>query len=173
MFVGTDCKSALSGDNDDIVRINSKDKSVEVERTSDNYDRIFLDGKEVAATTKGLLADGLKEMGYSISMKGPQGVGMGLTDAALEWFGGIRLLKGGRYLFSLKFGQKVFNSKSFGYVSELFGRYHPKFLPNGVKGTLNSGIIRTGWGNNNGVNTFRTSIFHSPNQRHIDWFWKP
>lgn len=156
-----------------LVHIDTKNKTAVVEDDGSDYDRIFLDGKEVAATTKGLLADGLKEMGYSISMKGPQGVGMGLTDAALEWFGGMRLLKGGRYLFSLKFGQKVFNSKSFGYASELFGRYHPKFLPNGVKGTLNSGIIRTGWGNNNGVNTFRTSIFHSPNQIHIDWFWKP
>src|SRR5690606_34504202 len=70
--------------------------------------------------------------------------------------------------FSLKFGEKVFNSKSFGYASELFGRYHPKYLPNGTKGKLNTGIIRIGWGNNNGVHTFRTSIFHSPNQIHID-----
>lgn len=158
---------------DDIVEINTEKKTVEVTRTGDDYDRIFINGEEVAATPRGLLADGLKEMGFSISMKGPQGVGMGLTDTVLEWFAGMKVLKVGQYTFSLKFGEKVFNSKSFGYASELFGRYHPKYLPNGTKGKLNTGIIRIGWGNNNGVHTFRTSIFHSPNQIHIDWFWKP
>src|SRR5690606_39917432 len=65
---------------DDIVEINTEKKTVEVTRTGDDYDRIFINGEEVAATPRGLLADGLKEMGFSISMKGPQGVGMGLTD---------------------------------------------------------------------------------------------
>ena len=161
-------------DNDDIVRINTKDKTAEVERTGDGYDRIFVDGKEIMATTKGLLGPELRDNGYSISMKGPQGVGMGLTDLALETFGGMKILGGLRAGVSRMFGAKLFNSKTVGYTSRLFGRYHPKFLPTGTKGTLNSGFIRTGWGNNAGVNTFRTSVGHTPNQLgHLDWFWKP
>ncbi len=159
---------------EDIIRINTKDKTATVERTGDNYDRIFVNGEEIMATPRGALGPELRGAGYDISMKGPQGVGMGLTDLALETFGGMKVLGGLRTGVSKFFGAKLFESKTVGYASRLFGRYHPKFLPAGTKGTLNSGFIRTGWGNNAGVNTFRTSVGHTPNQLgHLDWFWKP
>lgn len=69
---------------DDIVRINTKDKTATVERTGDDYDRIFVDGKEIMATPRGALGPELRDNGFSISMKGPQGVGMGLTDLVLD-----------------------------------------------------------------------------------------
>ncbi|WP_413998087.1 RHS repeat-associated core domain-containing protein [Flavobacterium sp. W1B] len=71
---------------DDIVRINTKDKTATVERTGDDYDRIFVNGKEIMATPRGALAGDLNDNGFSVSMKGPQGVGMGLTDLALDAF---------------------------------------------------------------------------------------
>lgn len=73
-------------DPDDIIRINTKDKTATVERTGDDYDRIFVNGKEIMATPRGALAGGLNDNGFSVSMKGPQGVGMGLTDLALDAF---------------------------------------------------------------------------------------
>jgi hypothetical protein len=71
---------------DDIVRINTKNKTATVERTGDDYDRIFVKGKEIMATPRGALAGELNDNGFSVSMKGPQGVGMGLTDLALDAF---------------------------------------------------------------------------------------
>ncbi|AZI20640.1 hypothetical protein EIH08_07880 [Chryseobacterium taklimakanense] len=58
----------------------------------------------------------------------------------------------------------AFNSKSLGYQSKLFGRYHHKFLPNGVKGSLNQGYIRTGWRNHGSSHVFRTAVGHKLNQ---------
>ena len=55
-----------------------------------------------------------------------------------------------------------------GYRRRLFGRWHPKFYPNGVKGSLNRGNFRTGWGHKAGRgDVFRTSL---TNGKHIDWF---
>ena len=159
---------------DDIVRINTKDKTATVETTGDNYDRIFVDGKEVMATPRGALGPDLRGAGYDISMKGPQGVGMELTDLALEIFGAKGLGLFTRATVSSSYGAKLFESKLLGYASKNFGRYHSKFVPNGVKGVLNNGFIRTGWSNNGATHTFRTAIGHNPNQlMKIDWFWKP
>jgi hypothetical protein len=161
-------------DNDDIIRINTKDKTATVETTGDNYDRIFVDGKEVMATPRGALGPDLRGAGYDISMKGPQGVGMGLTDLALEVFGAKGLGLFTRATVSSSYGAKLFESKLLGYASKNFGRYHSKFVPNGVKGVLNNGFIRTGWSNNGATHTFRTAIGHNPNQlMKIDWFLKP
>jgi RHS repeat-associated protein len=80
---------------DDDVRINTKNKTAEVTRTGDGHDRIFVDGVEVMATPRGALGPELRDNGYSISMKGPQGVGMGLTDLVLDTF---EILTGGRLL---------------------------------------------------------------------------
>lgn len=85
-------------ENDDDVRINTKDKTVTVERTGDDFDRIFVDGAEVLATPRGELGAELRDNGFSISMVGPQGVGMGLTDLVLDGFEvltGTALLKMG------------------------------------------------------------------------------
>ncbi len=88
-------------DNDDIIRINSKDKSATIERTSDDYDRIFVDGKEVMAMQKGVAGPLLEEEGFSFSIKLPRGVkpmGMGLTDLTLnsaELLSGAGLVKMG------------------------------------------------------------------------------
>lgn len=60
------------------------------------------------------------------------------------------------------------------YKSKFFGRHHSKFLPNGVKGKYNQGLIRTGWGNKGGKHVFRTAIGHKGSwyHTHIDWFKK-
>jgi hypothetical protein len=73
-------------DPDDIIRINTKDKTATVERTGDDYYKIFVNGKEVMGTPGGALGPELRGAGYDISMKGPQGVGMGLTDLVLDTF---------------------------------------------------------------------------------------
>jgi RHS repeat-associated protein len=75
------------GDLDDDVKINTEKKTVEVTRTNDSGDRIFVDGVEVMGTPKGFMNDILIDDGYSFSMKGPQPVGMALTDFALSIFG--------------------------------------------------------------------------------------
>jgi hypothetical protein len=99
------------GDNDDNVNINSKDKTATVERTGDDYDRIFVDGKEIMATPRGALGPALRENGFTISMKGPQGVGMGLTDLVLDAFnlvtGAIELKMGVTMLSKASLGLKV------------------------------------------------------------------
>lgn len=71
---------------DSDVRINTKNKTVEVTPTTDTYDRIFVNGKEIMATKPRLLAPDLEAAGYKLTIKGPQGVGMGLTDFVLEAF---------------------------------------------------------------------------------------
>jgi len=73
----------------------------------------------------------------------------------------------------LGFGKTMFYSNMFGYKSKWFGRWNPQHLPNGVKGKLNQGPYRTGWGwnNNTGRHTFRTSAGHTG--KHIDWFVGP
>ncbi|MDB0600836.1 hypothetical protein PL373_06715 [Tenacibaculum maritimum] len=154
----------------DIIRINSKDKTYTVEYTGED-DIIYLDGKKIMKTERGLLAESLKNNGFSLSYEGPRPMGMGLTDLALEVFGGMELLKGGQYMFSKFFGKSIFTSKLLGYGSKYFGRFHPKYLPDGVKGIFNRGVLRTGWGNNRGIHTFRTSIGNTG--RHIDWFYVP
>ncbi len=88
---------------DDIVRINTKDKTATVERTRDGHDRIFVDGKEIMATPKGALGPELRGAGYDISMIGPQGVGMGLTDFVLDAFNlitGVKQFKMGVTILS-------------------------------------------------------------------------
>ena len=67
------------------------------------------------------------------------------------------------------FGATMFSSKTFGYQSKLFGRSHPS-LPNGQRGILNTGEIRTGWGWNGTNQVFRTGIGTG---NHIDWFLGP
>lgn len=71
-------------------------------------------------------------------------------------------------------GKYAFTSKIFGYQSKLFGRYHSKYLPDGVKGSLNTGFIRIGWSNKGSQHVFRTAIGHkgSNYHKHIDWFSK-
>ena len=112
-------------DNDDIVRINTKDKTATVERTGDDYDRIFIDGKEVMATPRGALGPDLRGAGYDISMEGPQGVGMGLTDLVLDAF---NLITGAG---ELKMGLTMLSKSSLGW----------KVLGGASKGTLKSSVF--------------------------------
>lgn len=112
---------------DDIVRINTKDKTVTVERTGDDYDRIFVNGKEVMATPRGALAGDLNDNGYSVSMKGPQGVGMGLTDFVLDAF---NLITGAG---ELKMGITTISKASLGLKVGL----------GGSKATLKSSVFYT------------------------------
>ncbi|UPQ80464.1 RHS repeat-associated core domain-containing protein [Flavobacterium azooxidireducens] len=116
---------------DDNVRINTKNKTVEVERTGDGHDRIFVDEEEVMATERGLLGSFLRENGYSISMIGPQGVGMGLTDLVLDVFNigsGITLIKMGTTKilkssvgFKVGFGASKETLVSSAYFTKLLG----------------------------------------------------
>lgn len=112
---------------DDIVRINTKDKTATVERTGDDYDRIFVNGKEIMATPRGALAGDLNDNGYSVSMKGPQGVGMGLTDLALDAF---NLITGAG---ELKMGITTISKASLGLKVGL----------GGSKATLKSSVFYT------------------------------
>lgn len=114
-------------DNDDNVHINSKDKTATVERTGDDYDRIFVDGKEIMATPRGALGPELRGAGYDISMKGPQGVGMGLTDFVLDAFS---LITGAT---ELKMGVTMLSKSSLGLKVGL----------GGSKGTLQSSVFYT------------------------------
>lgn len=110
---------------EDNVRINTKDKTVEVERTKDDYDKIFVDGEEVLATPKGGLGQVLRDNGFKINMVGPQGVGMGLTDFVLDAFNVIT----GAY--ELKMGVKVLSKKDL--LLKVFGR-------DTSRGTLQSSV---------------------------------
>lgn len=114
-------------ENDDIVRINTKDKTATVERTGDDYDRIFVNGKEIMATPRGALGPELRGAGYDISMKGPQGVGMGLTDFVLDAF---NLITGAG---ELKMGVTMLSKSSLGL----------KVLGGASKGTLKSSVFYT------------------------------
>ncbi|WP_158614843.1 MULTISPECIES: hypothetical protein, partial [unclassified Flavobacterium] len=110
---------------DDDVRINTKNKTAEVTRTGDGHDRIFVDGVEVMATPRGALGPELRDNGYSISMKGPQGVGMGLTDLVLDAF---NLITGAG---ELKMGVTMLSKSSLGL----------KVLGGASKGTLKSSVF--------------------------------
>lgn len=112
---------------DDDVRINTKNKTAEVTRTGDGHDRIFVDGVEVMATPRGALGPELRDNGYSISMKGPQGVGMGLTDLVLDAF---NLITGAG---ELKMGVTMLSKSSLGL----------KVLGGASKGTLKSSVFYT------------------------------
>ncbi len=96
---------------EDNIHINTKSKTVQVEKTGDDFDRIFVDGKEVLATTRGLLGAELRQAGYDISTIGPQGVGMGLTDLVLDVFniisGGMLIKKGVTIIPKSSLGLKV------------------------------------------------------------------
>ena len=111
----------------DDVRINTKNKTAEVTRTGDGHDRIFVDGKEVMATPRGALGPELREAGYDISMKGPQGVGMGLTDFVLDAF---NLITGAA---EIKMGVTMVSKASLGLKVGL----------GGSKGTLKSSVFYT------------------------------
>ena len=117
----------MHDDNDDIVRINTKDKTATVETTGDNFDRIFVDGKETIATPRGALAGALNENGFSVSMTGPQGVGMGLTDLVLDAF---NLFTG---ITELKMGITTIPKASLGFKVGL----------GGSKSTLKSSVFYT------------------------------
>ncbi|MBY0434098.1 MAG: hypothetical protein K2U26_08325 [Cyclobacteriaceae bacterium] len=69
-------------------------------------------------------------------------------------------------------GEAVFTNQFFGYQSRLFGRYNSRFLPDGVKGWLNRGPIRTGWSNKGTQHVFRTAIGPPKTRFKIDWFFK-
>jgi RHS repeat-associated protein len=69
-------------------------------------------------------------------------------------------------------GEAAFSSKLIGYQSRLFGRFHPKYLPDGVKGLLNRGPIRTGWSNKGAQHVFRTAVGKPGTRFKIDWFLK-
>jgi hypothetical protein len=155
---------------EDIIKINTKDKTATIEYTGTD-DIIYVDGEKVMTTSWGLLQESLELNGYDVQTIGPRPLGMGLTDLALDVFGGIGASKFFTVNFSKYFGKTLFTSKLVGYGSKYFGRYHPKYLPDGVKDVFNKGILRTGWGNNNGINTFRTSIGNTG--KHIDWFHVP
>lgn len=134
----------MHGDLDDDVRINTNDKTVKVSRTNDNFDKIFVDGAEVAGTPKGFLAEGLIAEGYSISMKGPQAVGMGLTDFALTIFGSFGILK-------------------YGYHSITTSSQAARFIINNA-GTINKGNFwRLGIGRYKGLNIMRLAWGSDPN----------
>ncbi|NVK53821.1 MAG: hypothetical protein HWD85_12870 [Flavobacteriaceae bacterium] len=68
----------------DNIRINSKTGKVTIHKTDDAFDKIYIDGKYVKTTKKGvtekqLIADGIKYR----KIDAPQGVGMRLTDFVL------------------------------------------------------------------------------------------
>lgn len=145
-------ESEGQSENDDIVRINTKNKTVSVERTGDNFDRIFIDGKEVAATTRGLLGPALRENGYEVSVKGPSGVGMGLTDLALDvvnLFEGVALIKMGLTRlpktsigYRVALGGSKESLESSAYFYKIFGSTSlPLKLPTLYGSTKNLGVF--------------------------------
>jgi len=102
-------------------------------------------------------------------------VGYDLGFASEKAVESIVLTKGAGFgvnVAKIGFGQAMFKSSTFGYKSLLFGRRHHIYLPDGVKGILNRGPLRTGWGNFSGRDVFRTSIGNPPGNKHIDWFFR-
>lgn len=96
------------------------------------------------------------------------------TAAPWEYIMAGGLVKGGLQTLSRStvLGEFVFNSKLLGYRSNLFGRYHSRFLPDGVKGRWNQGSFRVGWNAHNGRHVFRAA-WGSPRTNHFDFLRGP
>ncbi|HWK02410.1 MAG TPA: DUF6443 domain-containing protein [Puia sp.] len=81
---------------DDLIGVNTKNKTATVIKTNDNFDMVSIDGaKSVRVDQKGKTLADLRKNGYWVS-NAPEGVGDGSFWGALLWLGGEKL---GSWLF--------------------------------------------------------------------------
>jgi len=76
---------------DDIVKVNTKTKEVQVDKTNDAADYVSIDGSKLVEAPKGVTEAEYKKKGFAIWH--PEGVGDGSFWGALIWLTGEKLTK--------------------------------------------------------------------------------
>lgn len=82
--------ASTSEDDDDEIHVDTKNKSVSVWKTDDDFDMVYVDGAKPVKAEKGKTVANLKKNGYSVS-KTPEGVGDGAFWGAALWLAGEKL----------------------------------------------------------------------------------